>query len=173
MKRLEIVLHQGVTFDSAEARAVTTHMDLITKLESTRDQTLRYFDLGHEELARSYAPAKWSVRFLLHHLADSEAVLSERIRRTISEPRPVLWAYNQDAWATALDYSQMPLDLSRRIYEASRAGIIHLARQHYEKSGHLEFIHSETGLRTLKEEFDKVAEHNEHHLAQIKMALKR
>jgi DinB superfamily len=148
-------------------------MDIITKLESTRDQTLRYFDLSQEELARSYAPGKWTVRFLLHHLADSESVLSERIRRTISEPRPVLWAYNQDAWASALDYSQMPLDLSRRIYEATREGIIHLAGQHYDKSEHLEFIHSETGLRTLKEEFDKVAAHNEHHLTQIELALKR
>jgi hypothetical protein len=61
--------------------------------------------------------------------------------------------------------------LSRRIYEAVRDGIIYQARMHYEKNGHLDFIHSETGVRTLKEEFDKVASHNEHHLAQIGMAL--
>ncbi|HET6890085.1 MAG TPA: DinB family protein [Pyrinomonadaceae bacterium] len=148
-------------------------MDIITKLESTRDRTLRYFDLNNEELERTYAPGKWSVRFLLHHLADAEAVLSDRIRRTISEPRQVLWAFDQDKWAVGLDYSQMPLDLSRRIYEATRAGIIHLAGQHYDRSGHLEFVHSETGLRTLKDEFDKVAAHNQHHLAQIEAALKR
>jgi hypothetical protein len=66
----------------------------------------------------------------------------------------------------------MPVDLSRRIYEAVRAGVICQARLHYEKSGHLEFIHSETGVRTLKAEFDKVASHNEHHLEQIDLALK-
>lgn len=148
-------------------------MDIITTLESTRDRTLRYFDLGNNELELTYAPGKWSVRFLLHHLADAEAVLSDRIRRTISEPRQVLWAFDQDKWATGLDYSQMPLDLSRRIYEATRAGIIHLAGQHYDKSGHLEFVHSETGLRTLRDEFDKVAAHNQHHLDQIEAALNR
>jgi hypothetical protein len=58
-------------------------MDIITKLEGTRDQTLRYFDLTDEDLSRSYAPGKWSIRFIMHHLADAEAVLSERIRRTI------------------------------------------------------------------------------------------
>ena len=58
-------------------------------------------------------------------------------------------------------------------YEATREGIIHLAGQHYDKSGRLEFIHSETGLRTLKDEFDKVAAHNEHHITQIEMALKQ
>jgi len=148
-------------------------MDIITKLESTRDQTLRYFDLSNEDLDRSYAAGKWSIRFIMHHLADAEAVLSERIRRTISEPRPVLWAFDQDKWATNLDYSQMPLRVSREIYQATRAGIIHLATQHYERSGELEFIHSETGVRTLQDEFDKVAAHNQHHLDQIAAALKR
>lgn len=147
-------------------------MDLIERLGSTRDKTLRYFDLSDDELNRTYAPGKWTVRFILHHLADAEAVLSERIRRTLSEPRQVLWAFDQDAWASRLDYSQMPLDLSRGIYEATRAGIIHLTRQHYETSEGREFVHSETGVRTLKQEFEKVAEHNEHHLAQIEAALR-
>ena len=147
-------------------------MELITKLESTRKRTLHYFDLGDEELDCSYAPGKWSVRFILHHLADAETVLSDRIRRTISEPFQVIWAFDQDAWAAGLDYSNMPLDLSRQLYDASRARLIYLVGQHYERSGHLEFVHSETGIRTLRGEFDKVAEHNEHHLAQIEAALK-
>jgi len=148
-------------------------MDIVARLESTRDRTLQYFELGDDGLARSYAPGKWPVRFLLHHLADAETVLSDRIRRTISEPRQVLWAFDQDAWAAGLDYSRMPLDLSRRIYGATRAGIIHLAGQNYDSRGDLEFVHSETGVRTLRDEFDKVVEHNEHHLAQIEMALKQ
>ena len=146
-------------------------MDIITRLESTRERTLHYFDLGKYKLDRCYAPGKWSVRFILHHLADAESVLSDRIRRTISEPRQVLWAFDQDAWARGLDYSRMPLELSRGIYRACRAGIIHLAGEHYGGSGHLEFVHSETGIRTLRNEFDKVVEHNEHHLAQIEVAL--
>lgn len=147
-------------------------MDIITRLEVVRDQTLRYFDLSDERLALSYAPGKWPVRYLLHHLADAETVLFDRIRRVISEPRRVIWAFDQDAWATGLDYARMPLDLSRRMYEAVRAGVIYQARQHYDRNGHLEFVHSETGVRTLKDEFDKVAWHNEHHAAQIEMALK-
>lgn len=148
-------------------------METITKLEATRDRTLKYFDLSDTELSRSYAPGKWTIRFVLHHLADSETVLFDRIRRVISERRQVLWAFDQDAWAKGLDYSSMPLDLSRRIYDSVRAGIIYHARLHYEKDGRLEFVHSETGIRTLKGEFDKVAWHNEQHLQQIESALKR
>ena len=146
-------------------------MDIIDKLEVTRDETLRHFELAERELARSYAAGKWPVRFILHHLADSETVLFDRIRRVLGEGRRVLWAFDQDGWATGLDYSQLPLDISRRIYESVRSGMIHYARLYYQTRGHLEFVHSETGVRTLKDEFDKVASHNEHHLEQIRIAL--
>ncbi len=47
-------------------------MQLIQELEKTRDETLRYFSLDQSDLTRTYAPGKWPVRFILHHLADSE-----------------------------------------------------------------------------------------------------
>lgn len=148
-------------------------MQLIRELERTRDETLTYFSLDQRDLLRTYGPGKWSVRFLLLHLADSETVLFDRIRRVISEPRQVLWVYDQDAWATGLDYSRVPLDISRRVYESVRSAVIYYAGEFYEQKGHLEFVHSVTGVRTLKDEFDKVASHNEHHLAQIRLALER
>ena len=146
-------------------------MQLIRELERTRDETLSYFSLDQGDLMRTYAPGKWSVRFILHHLSDSETVLFDRIRRILSEPRQVLWVFDQDAWATGLDYSQLPLDISRQVYESVRKAIIYYARMHYEQKGDLEFVHSVTGIRTLKDEFDKVASHNEHHLGQIRLAL--
>jgi hypothetical protein len=146
-------------------------MQLVGDLERTRDETLRYFSLGEPDLTRSYGPGKWSIRFILLHLADSETVLFDRIRRVISEPRQVIWVYDQGAWARGLDYAQVPLDLSRRVYESVRDAIIYYAGRYYEAKGHLEFVHSVTGVRTLKDEFDKVASHNEHHLSQIRSAL--
>jgi hypothetical protein len=144
---------------------------LLRQLEETRDETLHYFELDDAELARTYAPGKWSVRYLLHHLADSETVLYDRVRRVISEPRQVLWVFDENAFARGLDYSSVPLEMSRAIYKSVRAGNIYYARGHYEKNGHLEFVHSVTGVRTLKDEMEKVAAHNAHHLAQIKAAL--
>ena len=146
-------------------------MQLIRELETTRDETLKYFSLGQEDLSRTYGPGKWSVRFVLLHLADSETVLFDRIRRVLSEPRPVLWVFDQDAWARELEYSEVPLDIARRVYESVRGAIIYYAGRYYDEKGHLEFVHSVTGVRTLKDEFDKVASHNEHHLGQIRLAL--
>ena len=113
-------------------------LPLLQELGRSRDETLRYFALDERDLARTYGPDKWSVRFILHHLADSETVLYERIRRILSEPRQVLWVFDQNAWARGLDYANVPIDLSRAVYESVRGGIIHSARLHYEPKGHWE-----------------------------------
>jgi len=148
-------------------------MLLIRELERTRDETLKCFSLDHRDLARTYGPGKWSVRFVLHHLSDTETVFLDRIHRVLSEPRPVLSVMDQDAWAKALDYSLVPLDIARGVYESVRNAIIYFAGMHYERNGHLEWVHSVDGVRTLRDEFDKVAAHNENHLRQIRLALGR
>ena len=148
-------------------------MSLIQELERTRDETLKCFSLDQRDLARTYGPGKWSVTYVLHHLSDSETVFFDRIRRVLSEPQPVLWVMDQDAWAKGLDYARVPLDISRRVYESVRNAIIYYAGAQYEASGNLEFVHSVDGVRTLRDEFDKVAAHNEHHLRQIRLALGR
>jgi hypothetical protein len=45
-------------------------VDIITRLETARDQTLKCFALSDNQLARSYGPNKWPIRFILH-LADA------------------------------------------------------------------------------------------------------
>ena len=146
-------------------------MNLFEELAYTRDLTLRCFDLPEQDLARVYAPGKWNIRQVLHHIADAETVLYDRIRRTIAKPRQVIWAFDPDAWADQLNYHALPLEINKSIFQAVRASVIHLAEQHYETSDQKEFVHSETGLRTLKDEFEKIAWHNSHHLNQIQQAL--
>jgi DinB superfamily len=75
-------------------------MQLIDALIASRDETVPLFALDEEPLARTYGPGKWSVRYVLHHIADVETVLFERIRRVVSEGRCVTWAFDQKAWAT-------------------------------------------------------------------------
>ena len=60
---------------------------------------------------------------------------------------------------------------SRGIYEPVGAAILHYAARHYDRDGRREFVHSVTGVRTLADEFDKVANHSAHHLEQIRAAL--
>ena len=146
-------------------------MEIIEGLQRTQAQTLSYFELSEEQLVKTYAPGKWTVRQLLHHITDADTVLYDRIRRTISNPGQVICAFDQDLWAEGLDYMRFPLEVNKAIYKATRAGVIHLAQQHYSGAGDKHFIHSATGSRTLKDEFDKVVWHNQRHLDQIALAL--
>ena len=146
-------------------------MEFIEQLKQVQTETLTYFDLPEAELSKTYGTGKWTVRYVLHHLADSESVLFYRIRRVISEPKQVIWVYDQEAWAQALDYSKVPLDLAKNIYTSSREGIIYYAARHYQGSEAIKFVHSETGLQTLKDEFDKVVWHNRKHLNSIEQAV--
>jgi len=147
-------------------------MELINKLKKTQEQTLVFFDLPDSKLNKTYADGKWTVRQILNHLTDAETVLYDRIRRVISKPNQVIWGFDQEAWADKLDYKKFPLAINKNIYSAVRTSIIYLASEFYEKSGENEFVHNETGKRTLKDEFDKVVWHNQGHIDQVLKALR-
>lgn len=141
------------------------------QLRYTCDKTLGYFEVSPQDLEKTYAPGKWNVRQLLNHIADTETILYDRIRRVIAEPQQVIWAFDQDRWNEHLDYTTFPLDINRAIYTSVREGVIYLAKHHYATSAGKSFVHSETGVRTLQDEFEKIAWHNAHHLGQIVQAL--
>ena len=146
-------------------------MKILDDLNRTESQTLDYFALEESDLSKTYGEGKWPARFILHHIADAETVLYDRIRRAISNPNQVVWGFDQDAWAAELDYANKPLSLARDIYTSCRAGTVYLAKRYYESRGANQVVHSGTGLRTLKELFDKVVWHNQRHLDQIEKAL--
>lgn len=146
-------------------------MDIISLLNETKEATLPYYDLSSGKLSKSYAPAKWSVKKLLVHLSDAEAIFSDRIKRVIAEPKQVIWAFDQDRFCNNLQYDTFPLHLSKALYLANRESVIFLASTFYHSVGSNQFVHSDTGLRTLKDEIDKVVMHNQNHLRQIEIAL--
>ena len=146
--------------------------DIKKQLERSSQTTLQYFDLSKDNLQKSYAPGKWTIQQILHHLADSETVLHERLKRIIGGPIQVLWTFDQDLWCQELNYKQVPLDISKDIFQSLRRSVIYLLDQHYDRKKDQSFIHSKTGKRTLGEAFQKIGWHNEHHLNHIRQALK-
>lgn len=145
--------------------------ELLDALQATQEETLPLFDLSPDQLTKVYAPGKWNVRQLLHHITDAETVMYMRLRRVISEENPIIWGFDQDAWTSKLQYQNRSLNINKAIYNATRYAIIDLTNRYYVMFKGKTFIHSETGLRTLGQEFEKVAWHNANHLMQIKQAI--
>ena len=145
--------------------------DLLAGLNTTKDKTLSYFELPESKLYLTYGPDKWCVKEILHHLADAETILYERVRRPLCEPAPVMWGFAQDEWCKHLAYKDTPLEMNKEVYTTIRKAIIAMAVRFYESHGDMKFNHSRMGIRTVKEEFEKVVWHNQSHLDQIELAL--
>ncbi len=140
-------------------------------LKTTKAKTLLLFDLPETDLNKTYAPGKWTIRQILNHLADAEIVLNERIHRAIAEEHPFVIVFDQDRWNEFIDYNTYPLSISKNVYSSIRDSIIYLAEKHYAGSANKTFFHTAAGIRTLQQEFDKVAQHNFSHIKQIEIAL--
>jgi hypothetical protein len=67
------------------------------------------------------APGKWSVHEIIVHCADSETNSAMRIRYLAGETSPTIAGYDQDRWASEMDYQALPLELSLAQVEATRA----------------------------------------------------
>lgn len=81
----------------------------------------RVESLGEEALRRPEAPGKWSAAEVVAHLADTEIVYGWRIRTILERETPAIPGYDQDAWARALRYAEMPVHLAVDTYVVLRA----------------------------------------------------
>jgi len=113
------------------------------------------------------APGKWSVRQIIAHLADTELVAAHRFRQVIAEDNPTLVAYNQNAWATNLDYARrqpkQSLETFRRLRAENYDLLKALPEAAFERSG----MHTERGQQTLRQMLDTFADHVESHARQM------
>jgi len=60
-------------------------------------------------IRRPEVPGKWSVLEVIQHLADTEVVYAWRTRQILTQDRPAIQGYDQDAWARTLGYDSADL----------------------------------------------------------------
>ena len=123
--------------------------------------------LTHEQLDRPYRPGGWTVRQLVHHVADSHMNAYIRFKWTLTEPRPTIKAYNQDAWAGLADSRQTPVEASLDILDAlhRRWGVLMESMKDEEWTRPLQ--HPENGEMTLDRLLQLYAWHGRHHTAHV------
>ena len=61
---------------AAPRRVRETSVNIHQRLQDTKTRTLAHYKLADDQLELRYGPDKWSVRFILHHLADAETVFA-------------------------------------------------------------------------------------------------
>jgi hypothetical protein len=143
---------------------------LINELRLLRERTIPLFDLPESRLKKRYRRGGWTAREVLVHIADTEAVLLERLRRVAAQPKALIMAFDPDAWADRLDYSTRDLVICQALFTAARSANLELIERHRDEAGR-SGVHSEAGTITLADVAERVRWHNEHHLAQVEQAI--
>jgi hypothetical protein len=77
--------------------------------------------LDHADLSARPLPNEWSVREIVHHLADGELISATRLRRLLVEDEPLLPGYDAAGYASAMAYADRPLEPAIAAFAAARA----------------------------------------------------
>lgn len=65
-------------------------------------------------------PREWSAHELVIHMADSEMMGVTRVRMLIAQPGATLMPYDDNRWATALDYLHQNLEEALQLFKLMR-----------------------------------------------------
>jgi DinB family protein len=107
---------------------------------------------------------KWTIQQVVIHLADSEGVLADRIKRVIAEDNPMLLAFDENKWAGALAYQERSAEDAARLVELTRKQVGQVLHKLPDSAFARIGTHSETGKKTLADLITGAANHLEHHL---------
>ncbi len=114
------------------------------------------------------APDEWSVREIVHHLADADTIAAARLRRLLTEDNPPIPAYDEQVLARRLQYAGRPIEPALQAIEALRATsaqlLDRLADADWRRSG----THSEMGPYSVERWLGFNAAHAYDHASQIR-----
>ncbi|WP_046174187.1 YfiT family bacillithiol transferase [Domibacillus indicus] len=122
--------------------------------------------LTDEQLDTPYRSGGWTVRQVVHHLADSHMNAYIRFKLALTEETPMIKPYEEGAWAKLPD-SRMPVETSLALLEPLHERWTWLLSGLTEEELEKVFIHPDSGRVTVGENIGMYAWHGRHHLAHI------
>lgn len=128
--------------------------------------------LNEEELSKTYRDGSWTVRQLVHHIADSQLNMYQRLKLALTDENPTVPAFDEEKWAIQPD-TKLPVESSIKILEGLNERIVFLGNNIAEAELNRSFTHQTNGKITVATKVAKLAWHEEHHLAHIQIALEK
>jgi len=124
--------------------------------------------LSDDQLNTAYRPGGWTVRQLVHHLADSHMNSYIRFKWTLTENEPTIKAYDEKAWAELPEAKHEAIESSLLLLTALHLRWFNLLKKLSESDLKKAFVHPENGRKIqLHENIALYAWHCNHHLTHI------
>ncbi len=131
-------------------------------------------NLSAEQLETPYRPEGWTVRQVIHHIADSHHHSYTRFKWALTEESPLIKAYEEKQWSSLFDAQSAPIELSLNYLKALHAKLVYLLKGLSANDLNKYYLHPEGNVKvTVAENMGKYAWHSRHHYAHIEGLLKR
>lgn len=124
-------------------------------------------NLTDAQLDTPYRDGGWTVRQVVHHLADSHMNAYCRFRLALTEDNPTIKPYNEAKWAELVDARSMPAGLSVDMLDGMHARLVNLLRSIPEAAFQRMLNHTENGPMSVDALLGMYSWHGRHHVAHV------
>lgn len=155
--------------DTLELGAVLTAIDRIEVLPAAAREAVA----GCDDLDHPIRPGAWTIRAVVHHLADAHMNAFLRSKRVLTEDGPTIESVDIDAWARTADVDA-PIERSLTLLDGLHPRWVEMLR----RCGPAElerpwFVRNDAAPRTLWRSVLIYGWHGDHHVAQIRQVRDR
>lgn len=126
--------------------------------------------LDSEDLNKTYREGSWNVRQLVHHIADSQVNMYQRLKLALTDDNPSVTPFIQDEWVKFPD-SELPIECSVKLLEGINERIVAIGQGLNEAQLKRVFTLNDNGEISVAKKIAKLSWHENHHLEHIKIAL--
>jgi hypothetical protein len=123
--------------------------------------------LSTGQLETRYRPDGWTVRQVVHHMADSHMNAYIRMKLALTEQEPTIKAYDEKLWAELYDVKAVPVEASLTLLDSLHVRWVALLRSLTPDDFSRTLLHPEQGVLTVDSMVNLYGWHGRHHVAHI------
>jgi uncharacterized damage-inducible protein DinB len=123
--------------------------------------------LSEGQLETPYRPGGWTVRRLVHHVADSHMNAYIRVRLGLTEDWPTVAPYQENRWAELEDARTAAVSTSLDLLQTLHARWVQLFASLNDEEWKRGYVHPVNGRETLEQVVMLYDWHGRHHTAHV------
>jgi hypothetical protein len=124
--------------------------------------------LSHAQIDTPYREGGWTVRQLVHHLADSHMSAYLCTKMSLTEEWPMVYGYDANRWAELAGAKTLPIEISLQLLDSLHLQWVAIFSTLNDSDWQRGYLHSQSSNPTTLAKLAAVyAWHSRHHVAHI------